>query len=61
MFDAKFHAFNEVSSLLEKIIPEGYQFTFAQVKAVHACADKLAKDLTSGEYDYTPPKDGTSV
>ena len=26
-FEAKFHAFMELSSLLEKLLPKGYQFT----------------------------------
>lgn len=50
MLDAKFHAFQELSRLLDKVLPKGYQLTKEQGDAVHACAKKLAEDLTSGEY-----------
>jgi hypothetical protein len=50
MYDAKFHAFMELSKLIDKLIPKGTQFTKEQSDAVHACARKLADDLTSGEY-----------
>lgn len=49
-FDAKFHAFLEVNKLLDKLLPEGTQLTIEQADAVHACAKKLAEDLTSGEF-----------
>ena len=51
MYDAKFHAFQELNKLLDKFIPKGYQYTREQADAIHACARKLAKDLTSGEYE----------
>ena len=52
LWNAKFHAFIEINSLINKIVPKGYQFTNEQANAVHACAQKLAKDLTSGKYIY---------
>jgi hypothetical protein len=51
MYDAKFHAFNELCKLIEKFVPKEYQFTREQSYAIHECAKKLAKDLTSGEYE----------
>lgn len=56
MYDARFHAFQELSKLLDKVLPKGYQFTKEQSDAVHACARKLAKDLTGGEYEYSESK-----
>lgn len=50
-FDAKFHAFMEINKLLDVVLRKGTQLTAEQVDAVHACAKKLAKDLTSGEYE----------
>jgi hypothetical protein len=50
-YDAKFHAFQEIVKLVEILIPKDYQLTLTQVKAIHACAKKLATDLTSGVYE----------
>ncbi len=52
--DASFHAFQQVAKLVRVLVPKGYQLTKEQADAVHACAEKLAKDLTSDEYVYTP-------
>jgi hypothetical protein len=52
MWDAKFHAFMELNKVLDKIVPKSYQYTKEQADAIHECARKLAKDLTSGEYEY---------
>ena len=53
MYDAKFHVFMEVSELLDKILPNGYQFTREQSDAIHKFAEKLAEDLLGGEYELS--------
>jgi len=57
MWDAKFHAFQEINKLIDKIVPQGTQFTKEQAEAVHECARKLAKDLTNGKFVYTERKE----
>ena len=51
MFDAKFHAFQELAALINLFVPRGYQLTKEQTAAIHACAKRLAVDLTSGDYE----------
>jgi hypothetical protein len=52
MYDAEFHAFLELTTLVTKLLGPGQrQLTFDEADAVRACAKKLAKDLTSGEYE----------
>jgi hypothetical protein len=53
MFDAKFHAFQEVGKLLDEVLPNGYQFTREQSDAIHKFAEKLAEDLLGGEYELS--------
>ena len=50
-WNAKFHAFQEIAKVVDVLIPKGYQLTKEQSDAVHACAKKLAADLTSGQYE----------
>ncbi len=49
-YDAKFRAFQEISKVVDRLVPTGYQLTKEQADAIHACARKLADDLTSGDY-----------
>lgn len=51
MYDAKFRAFQEISRMVDILLPGGMQLAKEQADAVHACADRLAKDSTSGEYE----------
>jgi hypothetical protein len=53
-FDAKFHAFQEISKLVDLLFPNGYQLTKDALDAIHACAKKLADDLTNGDYERAP-------
>lgn len=50
-FDAKFHVFQEIAKLVEVLMPKGYQLTRMQVDCIHACARKLAVDLTERNYE----------
>jgi hypothetical protein len=50
-YDAKFHALQELANLLNALFPEIKQLTKEQSDLLHTCAEKLAHDLTSGEYE----------
>lgn len=50
-FDAGFYAFQEISKLVDVLLPKGYQLTKVQSDAVHACAKRMAVDLLSGTYE----------
>jgi len=50
MYDAKFHVFQKVNDLLDLFIPEGWQLSLEQIKAIHKFSENISQDLLSGEY-----------
>jgi hypothetical protein len=51
-FDAEFHAFQKLTALSERLLPNVRNYTVDQVDALHEYARTLARDLTSGKFIF---------
>jgi hypothetical protein len=51
-FDATFYAFQEISKVVDALVPKGFQLTKEQANLIHHVAERMASDLTSGTYEY---------
>jgi hypothetical protein len=55
-WDAEFYAFQRLAFLAKRLMPKVENYTKDQCNALHEYAAILARDLTSGEYEYNPKR-----